>query len=55
MQKAIVLPPFVAMAFHQTPGVWEYLCVDVYELSVDHLNISKYLRFKEEFVDEDEE
>ena len=55
MQEAIVLPPFIAMAFHQTPGVWEYLRVDVYELSVDHLRIYEYLRFKEEFVDGDGE
>uniref|UniRef100_A0A2N9G1F6 sucrose synthase n=1 Tax=Fagus sylvatica TaxID=28930 RepID=A0A2N9G1F6_FAGSY len=50
-QEAIVLPPFVAIALRPRPGVWEYVRVNVYELSVDHLSVAEYLRFKEELVD----
>ncbi|KAK6254458.1 hypothetical protein SCA6_015763 [Theobroma cacao] len=50
-QEAIVLPPFVAIAVRPRPGVWEYVRVNVYELSVDHLSVPEYLRFKEELVD----
>ncbi|KAG8658855.1 hypothetical protein MANES_03G198900v8 [Manihot esculenta] len=49
--EAIVLPPFVAIAVRPRPGVWEYVRVNVYELSVDSLSIAEYLRFKEELVD----
>ncbi|XP_031277138.1 sucrose synthase 2-like [Pistacia vera] len=50
-QEAIVLPPFVALAIRPRPGVWEYVRVNVYELSVDHLSVAEYLKFKEELVD----
>lgn len=50
-QEAIVLPPFVAIAVRPRPGVWEYVRINVYELSVDHLTVPEYLRFKEELVD----
>ncbi|XP_010038238.2 sucrose synthase 2 isoform X2 [Eucalyptus grandis] len=50
-QEAIVLPPFVAVAVRPTPGVWEYVRINVNELSVDELTVSEYLRFKEELVD----
>ncbi|XWS39005.1 hypothetical protein CRYUN_Cryun18bG0012800 [Craigia yunnanensis] len=50
-QEAIVLPQFVAIAVRPRPGVWEYVRVNVYELSVDHLTVAEYLRFKEELVD----
>ncbi|KAK1385622.1 Sucrose synthase [Heracleum sosnowskyi] len=49
-QEAIVLPPYVAIAIRPRPGVWEYIRVDVHELSVEHLRVSEYLRFKEELV-----
>ncbi|WCJ22253.1 Sucrose synthase [Euphorbia peplus] len=49
--EAIVLPPFVAMAIRPRPGVWEYFRVNVYELTVEQLDVSEYLRFKEELVD----
>ncbi|KAM1301109.1 hypothetical protein ACFX2H_012189 [Malus domestica] len=48
-QEAIVLAPFVAFALR--PGVWEYVRVNAYELSVDHLSVAEYLRFKEELMD----
>ncbi|KAG1338728.1 putative Sucrose synthase 4 [Cocos nucifera] len=51
-QEAIVLPPFVAIAVRPRPGVWEYVRVNVFELSVEQLTVSEYLRFKEELVDE---
>uniref|UniRef100_A0A1D1Z3C2 Sucrose synthase n=1 Tax=Anthurium amnicola TaxID=1678845 RepID=A0A1D1Z3C2_9ARAE len=50
-QEAIVLPPFVAIAVRPRPGVWEYVRVNVYELSVEQLSVAEYLRFKEELVD----
>lgn len=50
-QEAIVLPPFVAIAVRPRPGVWEYIRVNVYELSVDNLTVAEYLKFKEELVD----
>lgn len=51
LQEAIVLPPFVAIAVRPRPGVWEYVRVNVHELSVEQLTVSEYLRFKEELVD----
>ncbi|KAL5791865.1 hypothetical protein ACOSP7_000459 [Xanthoceras sorbifolium] len=51
-QEAIVLPPFVAIAIRPRPGVWEYVRVNVYELSVEQLSVSEYLHFKETLVDE---
>nr|AMN16537.1 sucrose synthase [Albuca bracteata] len=50
-QEAIVLPPFVAIAVRPRPGVWEYVRVNVFELKVEQLTVSEYLRFKEELVD----
>ncbi|XWS76595.1 hypothetical protein CRYUN_Cryun01aG0190100 [Craigia yunnanensis] len=50
-QEAIVLPPYVAIAVRPRPGVWEYVRVNVHELSVDQLGVSEYLRFKEALVD----
>jgi len=50
-QEAIVLPPFVVIAVRPRPGVWEYVRVNIYELSVEQLTVSEYLSFKEELVD----
>ncbi|CAK8544369.1 unnamed protein product [Lathyrus sativus] len=50
-QEAIVLPPFVAIAVRPRPGVWEYVRVNVFELSVEQLSVSEYLSFKEELVE----
>ncbi|CAH2072002.1 unnamed protein product [Thlaspi arvense] len=49
--EAIVIPPFVALAVRPRPGVWEYVRVNVFELSVEQLTVSEYLCFKEELVD----
>ncbi|KAL1225167.1 Sucrose synthase 3 [Cardamine amara subsp. amara] len=49
--EAIVMPPFVALAVRPRPGVWEYVRVNVFELSVEQLTVSEYLCFKEELVD----
>ncbi|KAF3969841.1 hypothetical protein CMV_006399 [Castanea mollissima] len=51
MKEAIVLPPFVAIAIHPRPGLWEYVHINVFELSVDLLSVAEYLQFKEELVD----
>ncbi|KAG0452536.1 hypothetical protein HPP92_025200 [Vanilla planifolia] len=51
-QEAIVLPPFVAIAIRPRPGVWEFVRVNVHELSVEQLTVSEYLHFKEQLVDE---
>ena len=51
MQEAIVLPPFVAIAIRPRPGVWEYVRVNIDDLSVEQLDVSQYLRFKEELLD----
>ncbi|XP_010558842.1 PREDICTED: sucrose synthase 3-like [Tarenaya hassleriana] len=49
--EAIIVPPFVAIAVRPRPGIWEYVRVNVFELSVEQLTVSEYLRFKEELVD----
>ncbi|XP_020206449.1 sucrose synthase 2 isoform X1 [Cajanus cajan] len=50
-KEAIVIPPFVSMALRPRPGVWEYARVNAFELNVDNLSVTEYLRFKEELVD----
>ncbi|XP_062021684.1 sucrose synthase 2 [Rosa rugosa] len=50
-QEAIVYPPFVALAVRPRPGVWEFVRVNVNELTVEQLSVSEYLGFKEELVD----
>ncbi|CAM8933320.1 unnamed protein product [Rhodiola kirilowii] len=50
-QEGIVLPPFVAIAVRPRPGVWDYVRVNVYDLSVEQLTVPEYLKFKEELVD----
>ncbi|XP_062089057.1 sucrose synthase 2 [Humulus lupulus] len=52
-QEAIVLPPFVAIAVRPRPGVWEFVRVNVHELSVEQLTVAEYLRFKEDLVSEE--
>nr|DAD38132.1 TPA_asm: hypothetical protein HUJ06_008773 [Nelumbo nucifera] len=52
-QEAIVLPPFVAIAVRPRPGIWEFVRVNVHELSVEQLGVAEYLRFKEELVNGD--
>lgn len=46
------MPPFVAIAVRPRPGVWEFVRVNVFELSVEELTVSEYLSFKEDLVDE---
>lgn len=38
------------MAVRPRPGVWEYIRVNVSELSVEQLTVSEYLRFKEDLA-----
>ncbi|KAG0480506.1 hypothetical protein HPP92_011099 [Vanilla planifolia] len=49
--EAIVIPPLVAIAIRPRPGVWEYVRVNVNELSVEELTVPEYLSFNEELVD----
>ncbi|GJX52804.1 sucrose synthase [Tanacetum coccineum] len=49
-QEAIVLPPWVALAVRQRPGVWEYVRINVDTLLVEELTVPRYLHFKEELV-----
>eukprot|EP00268_Persea_americana_P037546 TRINITY_DN371_c4_g1_i1.p1 TRINITY_DN371_c4_g1~~TRINITY_DN371_c4_g1_i1.p1 ORF type:complete len:807 (+),score=118.66 TRINITY_DN371_c4_g1_i1:157-2577(+) len=49
-QEAVILPPFVAIAIRPRPGVWEYVRVNIHQLSVEQLTVSEYLQFKEELV-----
>ncbi|XAR58409.1 Sucrose synthase [Bertholletia excelsa] len=53
-QEGIVIPPFVAIAVRPRPGVWEYVRVNVHELSVEQLSVAEYLKFKEK-LDTDED
>lgn len=41
----------MALAVRPRPGVWEFVRVNVNELSVEQLSVSEYLSFKEELVD----
>lgn len=41
----------MALAIRPRPGVWEYVRINAYELSVDHLSVAEYVKFKEELVD----
>ncbi|KAJ7555445.1 hypothetical protein O6H91_05G038200 [Diphasiastrum complanatum] len=50
-QEGIVLPPWVALAVRPKPGLWEYLRVNVDELTVEQLTVSEYLAFKEQFTE----
>ena len=40
------------MAVRPKPGVWEYVRVNVDEMTLDELTVSEYLGFKELLVDE---
>ncbi|KAH7284986.1 hypothetical protein KP509_33G005600 [Ceratopteris richardii] len=51
-QEAIVYPPWVALAIRPKPGLWEYVRLNVDELTLDELCVSEYLRFKELLVEE---
>ncbi|KAI3668293.1 hypothetical protein L6452_43370 [Arctium lappa] len=50
-QEGIILPPYVALAVRPRPGVWEFVRLNVHELSVEQLTVTEYLIFKEELVD----
>jgi len=50
LQEAIVLPPWIALAVRPRPGVWEYVRVNVDELTVEQLSVAEYLEFKEHLV-----
>lgn len=45
-----MLPPLVGFAVRPKPGFWEYLQVNVDDLSVEQLTVSEYLEFKEQLT-----
>ena len=47
LKDVIFLPSFVAIPVRPRPGVWEYVCVNVSDLSLEQLSISEYLSFKQ--------
>ncbi|KAG0588073.1 hypothetical protein KC19_2G213800 [Ceratodon purpureus] len=49
-QEAMVLPPWVGFAVRPRPGTWEYLRINVEELTLEELSVSEYLGFKEQLV-----
>lgn len=53
LQEAAVVPPHIAFATRQNPGFWEYVKVNAYDLSVEGISATEYLKFKEIIVDED--
>lgn len=50
-QEAIVLLPWVALAVRPSPGVWEYIRVNLNGVLVEELSVPEYLQFKEVLVD----
>lgn len=45
-------PPWVGFAVRPRPGIWEYVRINVEELSVEELDVSDYLGFKEQLIGE---
>jgi sucrose synthase len=50
MQEAMVLPPWVGFAVRPRPGIWEYVRINVDELTLEELSVSEYLGFKEQLA-----
>lgn len=51
-QEAAVVPPHVAFAVRPSPGYWEYVKVNANNLTVEGINATEYLKFKETVYDE---
>nr|GMD54633.1 sucrose synthase 7-like [Ipomoea batatas] len=51
--EAAIVPPHIAFATRQNPGFWEYVKVNAYDLSVEGISATDYLKFKEMIVDDD--
>ncbi|XP_048499057.1 sucrose synthase 5 isoform X2 [Beta vulgaris subsp. vulgaris] len=51
-QEAAVVPPHVAFAVRPSPGYWEYVKVNAHDLTVEGINATEYLKFKETIYDE---
>ncbi|KMT13330.1 hypothetical protein BVRB_4g084720 isoform B [Beta vulgaris subsp. vulgaris] len=51
-QEAVVVPPHVAFAVRPSPGYWEYVKVNAHDLTVEGINATEYLKFKETIYDE---
>ncbi|KAL3696760.1 hypothetical protein R1sor_010836 [Riccia sorocarpa] len=54
-QEAIVNPPLVGFAVRPKPGFWEYLQVNIDDLSVEELTVSEYLEFKEQLTTQEKD
>ncbi|XP_031262958.1 sucrose synthase 7-like isoform X6 [Pistacia vera] len=52
-QEVVVVPPYIAFAIRPNPGFWEFAKVNSDDLSVEIINASEYLKFKEMVFDED--
>ncbi|GAA0155509.1 hypothetical protein LIER_13220 [Lithospermum erythrorhizon] len=50
-QEAIVVPPEIGLGVRIRPGVWNYILLNVEELSVAELSSKEYLQLKEKVVD----
>ncbi|GBG86462.1 hypothetical protein CBR_g41457 [Chara braunii] len=46
-QEAVVIPPYIALAVRPRVAEWQYIRVNVFELTVEQLSPSEYLEFKE--------
>ncbi|KAF5737716.1 sucrose synthase 5-like [Tripterygium wilfordii] len=51
-QEAVVNPPYVAFAIRPSPGYWEFAKVTANDLSVESIDATDYLKFKEMVYDE---
>lgn len=54
VQEAMVLPPWVGFAVRPRPGIWEYVRIDVEDLTLEELTGAEYLRFKEQLANSTE-
>lgn len=50
-QEGIVLPPVVALAVRPRPGVWDYISINVNDLTFQSLAVPDYMKLKEQLVD----
>ncbi|KAH9288375.1 hypothetical protein KI387_032492, partial [Taxus chinensis] len=52
-QEAVIVPPFIGLAVRPKPGIWEYVRVNVDDLSIGQLTVAEYLQLKECLVDDE--
>ncbi|GBG89684.1 hypothetical protein CBR_g49537 [Chara braunii] len=54
-QEAVVVPPYIALAVRPRVAEWQYIRINVFELTVEQLSPSEYLEFKERVKATDDE